>query len=230
MNGTTSFAHVVEAKPAPWRRVFRIIRWTSYAAVLIAMLMIMHAAPPPPVVTSSKAAARAEQKLQDVEQAVSAGQPATLRLDETELNSFLASHLDISTNPAATTAPAPAPSAPTSATPPAGIPPADLEQARSSVRDVKVQLIEDRVRAYVVFDFHGKDMTLQLEGRLGASDGYLRFEPVSGQLGALPIPQSTLDAAVRRMMDSPENREKLRLPAEISDLRIENGEIIASYK
>jgi hypothetical protein len=96
MNGTTSFAHVVEAKPAPWRRVFRIIRWTSYAAVLIAMLMIMHAAPPPPVVTSSKAAARAEQKLQDVEQAVSAGQPATLRLDETELNSFLASHLDIS--------------------------------------------------------------------------------------------------------------------------------------
>jgi hypothetical protein len=228
MNGTTSFAHVVEAKPAPWRWVFRIIRWTSYAAVLIAMLMIMHAAPPPPVVTSSKAAARAEQKLQDVEQAVSAGQPATLRLDETELNSFLASHLDISTNPAATAAPAP--SAPTSATPPAGIPPADLEQARSSVRDVKVQLIEDRVRAYVVFDFHGKDMTLQLEGRLGTSDGYLRFEPVSGQLGALPIPQSTLDAAVRRMMDSPENREKLRLPAEISDLRIENGEIIASYK
>jgi hypothetical protein len=95
---------------------------------------------------------------------------------------------------------------------------------------VKVQLIEDRVRAYVVFDFHGKDMTLQLEGRLGASDGYLRFEPVSGQLGALPIPQSTLDAAVRRMMDSPENREKLRLPAEISDLRIEKGEIIARYK
>jgi hypothetical protein len=32
------------------------------------------------------------------------------------------------------------------------------------------------------------------------------------------------------MMESPENREKLRLPAEISDLKIENGEIVASYK
>jgi len=32
------------------------------------------------------------------------------------------------------------------------------------------------------------------------------------------------------MMDSSENREKLRPPAEISDLRIENGENIASYK
>jgi len=220
MNGTTSSVAVAEGKTAPWKRIFRIFRWSTYAAVLIAILMIMHDAPPPPVVTSKQAAARAEQKIQDVEQAVSAGQPATLRLDETELNSFLSSHLDISANPAASTAP----------TPPAGTPPADIQQARSSVRDVKVQLIEDRVRAYVVFDFHGKDMTLQLEGRLGASDGYLRFEPVSGQLGALPIPQSTLDAAVRRMMDSPENREKLRLPAEISDLKIENGEIIASYK
>jgi len=32
------------------------------------------------------------------------------------------------------------------------------------------------------------------------------------------------------MMESPENREKLRLPPEISDLKIENGEIVASYK
>jgi len=47
---------------------------------------------------------------------------------------------------------------------------------RSNVRDVKVQLIEDRVRAYVVFDMHGKDVTLQLEGRLGSANGYLRFE------------------------------------------------------
>jgi hypothetical protein len=31
-------------------------------------------------------------------------------------------------------------------------------------------------------------------------------------------------------MDSPENREKLKLPSEISDLRIQNGEVVASYK
>jgi len=31
-------------------------------------------------------------------------------------------------------------------------------------------------------------------------------------------------------MNSPENREKLRLPSEISDLRIQNGEVVASYK
>jgi hypothetical protein len=58
----------------------------------------------------------------------------------------------------------------------------------------------------------------------------LRFQPVSGQIGSLPIPQSTLESAVQRLMDSPENREKLKLPTEISDLRIENGEVVASYK
>jgi hypothetical protein len=32
------------------------------------------------------------------------------------------------------------------------------------------------------------------------------------------------------MMESPENREKLKLPREISDLRIENGELFATYR
>jgi len=85
------------------------------------------------------------------------------------------------------------------------------------------------VRAYVVFDFHGKDMTLQLEGKLGAASGYLQFEPISGHLGSFPIPQSTLDTAVQKMMGSPDNREKFKLPAEMSGLKIENGEIVATY-
>jgi hypothetical protein len=87
----------------------------------------------------------------------------------------------------------------------------------------------DQVRAYVVFDVHGKDMTLQLVGHLGSSDGFLKFEPLSGQLGSLPIPQSTLESAVQRLMDSPENREKLRLPSDVSEMHIENGQLVATY-
>src|SRR6266849_9364986 len=146
----------------------RIIRWTTYAAAIVTLLMVFHTAPPPVIATSPQAAARVEQKVEVVEQAVASGQSATLRLDQSELNSYLASHLDIS--PAATTKSAPntTPSGDANSnlpTPP-GTPAEQVEQVRSSVRDVKVELVEDRVRAYVVFDFHGKDMTLQLEGRL----------------------------------------------------------------
>jgi len=219
-------------KPSPLRLIFRIIRWTTYAAAIITLLMVFHAVPPPVIATSPQAAASVEQKVEAVEHAVASGQSATLRLDQTELNSYLASHLDIS--PAAPAKSARNTTSFRDANPnlptPSGTPAEQVEQVRSSVRDVKVELVEDRVRAYVVFDFHGKDLTLQLEGRLGSANGYLRFEPVSGQLGSLPIPQSALQAAVQRMMDSPENREKLRLPPEIADLKIENGELLATFR
>lgn len=221
-------------KASPWRLIFRIFRWATYAGAIITLLMVFHAAPPPIIATSPQAAARVEQKVEAVEQAVASGQPATLRLDQTELNSYLATHLDISPAPtkAANPTPSPAPTdGATSGIPtPSGTAAEQVEQVRSSVRDVKVELVDDRVRAYVVFDFHGKDMTLQLEGRLSATNGYLRFEPVSGQIGSLPIPQSTLETAMQKMMDSPENREKLKLPADISGLKIENGELLATYR
>jgi hypothetical protein len=208
-------------KPASaWVWAFRIVRWSTYLATLITLILLLHKAPPPAVQATPQAAGRAEQKLEAVEQAASQGQQATLKLDQTELNSYLATHLDFGQSTAD--------SSPTSDNP--GTPSAkDIEQVRSSVKDVKVQMEDDRVKAYVVFDLYGKDMTLELVGKLGAEDGYLRFEPVSGQIGSLPIPQSTLQTAVQHLMDSPENREKLRLPADISGLRIENGELVATY-
>lgn len=221
------FAHADKPRTSPWKWAFRIFRWSTYAFALITLILVLHKAPPPPVETSPQAAARVEQKFVDVERAIANGHPATLRMDETELNSYLSSHLELSGNSASSPGPASgAHGAGNSSSPTSQ----DVKQMRSNVRDVKVQLIDDRVKAYVVFDVHGKDMTLQLEGRLGAQDGYLRFEPVSGQIGSLPIPQSTIESAVQRLMDSPENREKLKLPPEITGLRIENGEIVVSYK
>jgi hypothetical protein len=222
------FAHAETARASPWRLAFRVVRWSTYAGVLVTLILVLHKTPPPLVETSPQAAARAEQKFEDVERAVANGQPATLRMDETELNSYLSSHLQLSGNDAAAKPMPPSnqESAPNGSAPMQQ----DVEQMRSNVRDVKIQLIDDRVKAYVVFDVHGKDMTLQLEGRLGAQNGYLNFEPLSGQIGSLPIPQSSLESAVHRMMESPENREKLKLPPQIADLRIENGEVVASYK
>jgi hypothetical protein len=235
--------HARPTKSIPWRMLFRLVRWSTYAAGAVTLILVLHKAPAPVVETNPQAAARVERKLEQVEQAVSSGQPATMRMDQTELNSYLVSHLDIASNPNSSPAPLAAPSSAQAAasgasssptavdlSAPAGTSAEQIEQVRSSVKDVKVELVEDRVRAYVVFDFHGKDMTLQLEGKLGAEDGYLHFEPVAGQIGSLPIPKSTLEAAVSRLMESPENREKLKLPNDMSGLKIENGEVVATYK
>jgi hypothetical protein len=211
---------------SPLRWAFRFLRWSTYLAALITIILVLRKSPPPAVVATPQAAASAEQKVSEVQQTVSQGQPATLRLDQNEVNSYLANHLDL-----APQTPAPQSSSPTQAvdggpgTPTA----ADIEQAKSSVRDVKVTMEGDQVHAYVVFDMHGKEMTLDLVGKLGAQDGYLKFEPVSGKIGSLPIPQSALESAVRQLMESPENREKLKLPSDVSDLHIENGELVTTY-
>jgi hypothetical protein len=221
------------ARPVtPLQWAFRLIRWSTYLAAFITLILVLRKSPPPPVQTNPQAAERAEQKVQEAQQTASTGQPATLKLDETELNSMLAARLAQaiqSQGGIPAMSPSAAPNAATSASPltassgSSDAPSAgDIEQMKSNVKDVKVQMEGDIVKAYVVFDVHGKDMTLELQGHLGASDGFLKFEPVAGQIGSLPIPQSALH--------SPENREKLRLPPDISDLKIVNGELVTTYK
>jgi len=205
-----------QKKPrSAWHIARRVVTWATIAAGVVTLILMFHRSAPPVVKADPGATVRLETKLQQAQAAADSGAPPVLRVDEAELNSFLGSHLALDRG---SPAPNPAASEPT------------VEEVQSSVRDVKVTLNNDLVHAYVVFDFHGKDLTLDLEGRLRAANGYLQFEPVSGKIGALPIPQSTLEAAVRRMMDSPENREKLRLPDDLSDLRIENGELVVAYK
>ena len=236
-NNSANSATGPAAVPVPkdvsvWQWAFRIVRWSTYLAAFVTLILVLRKAPPPVVQATPQAAARAEEKVQEAQQTAAKGEPATVRLDETELNSMLASRLaqlqmpqqgmDTPVASAVPATPLPANAAGPTAS--------DVEQMRSNVRDVKVQMEGDLVKAYVVFDVHGKDMTLELQGHLGASDGFLKFEPVAGQIGSLPIPQSALQSAVQRMMESPENRDKLRLPPDVSDLKIVNGELVTTYK
>lgn len=202
---------------SPWKIIWRVISWGTIALSVVTIILLLHKAAPPEVKKDPGAANRLEEKLQHAEASAAAGVAPVLRVDEAEVNSFLDTHLVLNREGAAPAAAA-------------GAKEPTLEEVQSTVRDVKINLTDDRVHAYIVFDFHGKDMTLELEGRLHAEDGYMRFDPVSGKVGALPIPQSTLETAVHKMMESPENREKLRLPADLADLRVENGEIVVAYK
>jgi hypothetical protein len=204
-------------RSSPWKIVWRVFSWGTIALGVLTIVLMLHKAAPPEVKKDPGAANRLEEKLHRAEASAAAGVPPVLRVDEAEVNSFLDTHLALDREGAA-------PAAAANTKEPT------LEEVQSTVRDVKIHLMEDRVHAYIVFNFHGKDMTLELEGRLHGEGGYLRFDPVSGKIGALPIPQSTLETAVRKMMELPENREKMRLPDELADLRVENGEIVVAYK
>jgi hypothetical protein len=234
------------AAPPLFKTIYTVLSWTSLVGLILVIVLVCWKSPTPSVPFDPNAAASAEKKFEAADQAKAAGQPAQVALDRTELNSYLAQNLQVAPQPGVSANGA-APSLPATvgAVPPqtangstandpaasvAGSDQPSLEQVQSSVKDVKVDMDGDIVKAYVIFDFHGKDLALELDGHLSADNGYMKFEPVSGRLGSLPLPQSTLNAAVEKLMASPENREKLRLPDDISDIKIVDGQAVIQYK
>jgi hypothetical protein len=230
-----------------FKKLYNILTWSSLLGLIMVMILVFRKSPGPQIPADPTAAARAEKKFEAADQAKAAGQPGQVALDRSELNSYLAQSLGLDGTPPTTTAAtdqltggnlanaAPTPSAsgsgqePAAVVLPAGEQPS-IDEIQSSVKDVKVDMVGDIVKAYVVFDFHGKDLSLELDGHLSADNGYMKFVPISGKLGSLPLPQSTLNEAVDKLMSSPENREKLRLPADISDIKIEDGHAVVQYK
>ncbi len=229
-----------------FKTLYKILSWSSLVGLIIVIVLVLRTSPAPSVPFDPGAAARAEKKFQVADEAKAAGQAGQVALDRSELNSYLAQNLQLAPQSPATGAGA----APVAADGGAGAAAASttgssatdqapgiaggeqptLDQVQSSVKDVKVDMDGDIVKAYVIFDFHGKDLSLELDGHLTADNGYMRFEPVSGKLGSLPLPQSTLNEAVEKLMASPENREKLRLPPDISDIKIVDGQAVIQYK
>jgi hypothetical protein len=223
------------------KRVYQVFSWACLAVIVMIVALVLHKSPAPNVPYDPAAAARVQQKFAAADQAKAAGQPAKVSIDGTELNSYLQQNLQTQgTSPAGATGGAAADSASDSkAAPSGGATPSDpladvgqmtQEQVASAVKDVQVNMDGDLIEAHILFNLHGKDMSLDLDGHLVNENGYLKFEPVSGKLGSLPLPQSVLDAAVDKLMSSPENREKMKLPDGVNDIQIVNGQAVVSYK
>ncbi len=211
------------------RRAYRVFRWVSLAALVILLGLIVHPSAPPQVMVGPDAAIKADSKVQEFQSSVQLGQPESLELDESELNGWLSSNLALKrTNPVPAQAVARQESVISLAKKALAPEAAQVEQVQSSVRDVRVALGEDSLLAYTVFDAHGVDLSLELEGRLLVRNGFLCFEPTRGKLGSLPLLAGTLQKTADRLFNSPENKEKFRLPPQIRDVHVEHGRLIVS--
>lgn len=215
------------------KRIYQVFSWACLAVIVFLVLLVLHKSPEPNVPYDPSAAARVQQKFAAADQAKAAGQPAKVSIDRTELNSYVQQNLQVQgSSPDSGAAPDSSATSDgsTPSDPLAGMGQMTQEQVASAVKDVKVDMEGDLIKAHVIFNLHGQDMSLDLDGHLVSENGYLKFEPVDGKLGSLPLPQSVLDAAVDKLMSSPENRDKMKLPDDINDIQIQNGQAVVSYK
>jgi len=222
-------------RPGAFRRFYHVFHWLSLATTVVVLVLILLPSSPPKVLITPESVLQAEAKVKEFQAGTKTGHRHTLELNESELNGWLSMNLALRPSqdqpPVASEQKAiPDVSAVEKAGEVAPATDPGVEQVQSRVRDVKMELRGDLLRAYVVFDFHGKDLSLELEGRIAVQDGYLRLEPTAGKLGSLPLPQGTLESAARQLFESAENREKFRVPDQIRDIRVDGGNLIISSR
>jgi hypothetical protein len=73
-----------------------------------------------------------------------------------------------------------------------------------------------------------KKVYVTVSGHLGAKDGYATFDPTEFKVGDLNVPVSLVNDALQKKML--EQRDRLKLPDFVSDLKVENGELVVAKK
>jgi hypothetical protein len=208
------------ATPGRWSRLFRILPWISLTLTAGVLLLILRQAPPLPIQTDPQAADRVAEKMAQLQMAVQAGRSHSIALNEAELNQWMRDNLAIASTHQAREAGIPVPAGHE----------ADLQEVQSALKDVRMNLTGNQLKAYALFVLYGKEISLQLDGTVETRDGFIRLKPTAGRLGSLPIPSSTLDRVAEQLFESPQNRETFQLPPQIESVRIENGTLVIATR
>ncbi|HWC18659.1 MAG TPA: hypothetical protein VG498_16735 [Terriglobales bacterium] len=199
-------------------RIYRVARWFMLGAAIIT-IGLMISRPQPLVVRAAppaRVAANAESfqsKLGELRQAHQSGQSgAEARISSEEVAAALAV-----ANPEPATTSALNANAPVSAD-------------QVPLKDQQVIFERDEVKAQFTTQVAGKDVVVTLTGHVGSKDGYVDFLPTSFHIGTMPVPISLVQEQLQRKLLDPAVRENLRLPEFVSDVRIENGQLVITEK
>ncbi len=93
-----------------------------------------------------------------------------------------------------------------------------------SIKDYQVSMDGDIVRGQFLTQIAGKDVYLTLAGHLGAKDGYATFDATEVKIGDLPVPVALVNDALQKKLA--EQRDQLKLPNNVKDIKVENGELV----
>ncbi len=112
-------------------------------------------------------------------------------------------------------------------------PPADTPAAAAPVEPANLQepivsFEGDIVRGQFVTEVAGKKTYVTVAGHLGSKDGYATFEPTEFKVGDLSVPVSLVNDALQKKML--EQQDRLKLPDFVSDMRVENGQLVVTQK
>lgn len=211
-------------------KIDRIISIATLAVSVIALILVLKK--PAPIAqpqSAPVAAANAESfqnKIQQLEQPKESGQPpAEVHLTSQEISAAFSQ--------AAGAIPAAAvqPSDPVHTASQANAtlrPDSQIAPGQPDIKDYQVNFDGDVARGQFVVNVGGKDVYLTVAGHLGSKDGYATFEPTEFKFGDLNVPVSLVNSAFQKKLA--EQRDRLKLPDSVGDMKVENGELVVTQK
>ena len=200
----------VRLQRKPTVKIYRIARWVVLAILLIVILLAIKkpsqlAAPQVPAESWKQQAADFQTKINQMEQASTDGNHGgEVQLSSAEVNAALAESLR-------------------NGTPASGLGQVPIQAPQVSFED-------DQVRGIFPTQIYGKDVYVTVAGRLGAQNGYATFDPTEFKVGDLSVPVSLVNGPLQKKLADPANREKLKLPEFIADVRIVNSQLVVTQK
>ena len=207
-------------------KVQRIISFATLAiSILTLVLVLKRPAPVAPAAAPAAAAANAQSFQEKVNRLTQPRVPgegeSEVRMNSGELSAALAQAAGLL--PATTAAPAnTSTSAPSSSSP--ASPAMEFPGAVPNIKDYQVSMDGDIVRGQFLTQIAGKDVYLTLAGHLGAKDGYATFDATEVKVGDLSVPASLVNEVLQKKLA--EQRDQLKLPNNVKDLKVENGELV----
>jgi hypothetical protein len=209
-------------------KIDRIISVATLVSSALALFLVLKkpqaVAPPQPPAVAAANAQSFQTKVQQFEQPKEPGQPpAEVRLNSEEVTAALMQ--------ASSTIPASSMSATPSGGGPATLPSsadAPIGAGEPEVKDYQVNFDGDVARGQFIAKIGGKDVYVTLAGHLGSKDGYATFDPTEFKVGDLSVPVSLVNDALQKKLA--EQRDRLKLPDNVGDMKVENGQLVMTQK
>jgi hypothetical protein len=210
-----------------WQRVISLV---TLAISLFTLVLVLRKPAPVAVVVSPAATAANVQSFQDkvdrlVQPAASGQSGGEVRLTSGELTAAIAQATGMMPG-GAVPQPAAVSGSANGATPSTSSSgnPTEFPGAVPNIKDYQVSMDGDLVRGQFLTNIAGKDVYLTLAGHLGAKNGYATFDATEVKLGDLSVPVSLINDQLQKKLA--EQHDQLKLPNNVKDLKVENGELV----
>jgi len=204
----------------------RIISFVTLGiSILMLVLVLKRPAPIAPAQASAAAAANAQSFQEKVNRLAQPKLPdegeSEVRMNSSELSAALAQAAGLL--PAMASAPA---DTSASSSPASGA--MEFPGAVPNIKDYQISMDGDLVRGQFLTQIAGKDVYLTLAGHLGSKGGYATFDATEVKIGDLSVPASLVNEVLQKKLA--EQRDQLKLPNNVKDIKVENGELVLVEK